>query len=197
MSDLHPIHHLLVSREERILQQGHRPLVLWMTGLSGSGKSTLAAALERRLFEEGMSVMVLDGDNLRTGLNSDLGFAASDRAENIRRVAEVARLFALAGHVVICTFISPTREMRSLAAQRIGEDFREVFIDTSLAVCEQRDVKGLYQKARRGEIKEFTGIDAPYEAPDHPHLHLPTAGKTVEQSAEQLFQFVRAAISLS
>jgi adenylylsulfate kinase len=196
MSDLHPIHHLLVSLEERIERQQHRPLVLWMTGLSGSGKSTLAAMLERCLFEEGLSVVVLDGDNLRSGINSDLGFSEADRQENIRRVAEIARLFAMAGHIVICTFISPTAQMRALAAERIGEDFREVFIDAPLSVCEHRDVKGLYRKARQGELRQFTGVDAPYEPPLHPHLHLHTSGQAVAESCDQLYLFVKESIAL-
>lgn len=175
-----------MQREEREAANGHRAAVVWLTGLSGSGKSTIAAAAERRLFERGVYAQVLDGDNVRNGLNGNLGFSLEDRRENTRRVAEVARLFAQSGAVVLCSFVSPTRKMRALVADIIGDDFVEVFVNTPLEVCEQRDVKGLYAKARAGEIKNFTGIDSPYEAPEHPFLDLKTQNLTVAEAADAL-----------
>jgi bifunctional enzyme CysN/CysC len=175
-----------VSIEERRSRVGHGAAVVWLTGLSGSGKSTLARALERELFDRGIQVFVLDGDNLRLGLNRDLGFSAADRSENIRRVAEVAKLFAEAGMIVITAFISPYRSDR-LRARRIMEEgglqiaFLEVFLEVPLAVCEQRDPKGLYAKARIGQIKNFTGISDPYEIPEDPELTLRTADASVEE----------------
>src|SRR5690606_635109 len=145
---------------------GQSGLCVWMTGLSGSGKSTIAAGLERRLHAEGVHTMVLDGDNVRTGINGNLGFSDADRTENIRRIAEVAKLFVHNGTVTICCFVSPTIAIRERAKAIIGaEDFVEVFVDTPLEECERRDVKGLYAKARAGEVEEFTGISAPFEAP--------------------------------
>ena len=187
--NIHPIYDRLVRREERESAQGHRGAVVWMTGLSGSGKSTIAAAAERKLFERGIFARVLDGDNVRDGLNANLGFSLEDRSENTRRVAEVAKLFAETGAVVLCCFVSPTREMRSTVADIVGErDFLEVFVNTPLEICERRDVKGLYAKARAGEIKDFTGIDSPYEAPESPFLELRTADLTIEQAADQLIE---------
>ena len=185
--NIHPVHDTLVQRSERERANGHRSAVVWMTGLSGSGKSTIAAAVERRLYERGVFAQVLDGDNIRSGLNANLGFSLEDRRENIRRIAEVAKLFATAGAITLCSFVSPTRAIRQQAREIIGkDDFLEVFVNTPLEVCEQRDVKGLYAKARRGEIKNFTGIDSPYEAPDNPFLDLPTADRTVEEAADLL-----------
>lgn len=187
MENLHPIHDKTISREAKELRLGQHAKVFWFTGLSGSGKSTLAIALEQKLFDQGYHVVVLDGDNIRTGINSNLGFSAEDRTENIRRIAEVAKLFLSQGQVCIVSFISPTREMRSMAKQIIGEnDFVEVFIDTPLEECEARDVKGLYKKARAGEIPDFTGINAPYEAPLTPDIHIRTQGKTVNESLSEL-----------
>ena len=176
-----------IAPEERRVRNGHRGAVVWLTGLSGSGKSTLANALERELFDRGLQVFVLDGDNIRCGLSSDLGFSAGDRAENIRRVAEAARLFAEAGVVAIAAFISPYQGDRA-GARRIMEEgvaipFFEVFLDASLKVCEQRDPKGLYAKARSGEITDFTGVSAPYERPEHPDLVLETGECSVQQCA--------------
>ena len=188
---LHPNRERLVSRAEREERQGHRGAVVWLTGLSGSGKSTLAIGLERRLFAEGLSVVVLDGDNIRTGLNANLGFGAEDRHENIRRIAEVAKLFLEAGQVVITAFISPTLAMRDLARGIVGEaDFLEVFVDAPLEACEARDVKGLYRKARAGEIRGFTGIDDPYEAPLSPALRLDTTLQNPEGSVQALHAFL-------
>lgn len=165
--------HSLITPQQRASLKGQRPCILWLTGLSGAGKSTLANALEHELFTRRCHTMVLDGDNLRLGLNRDLGFAPADRRENIRRIGEVSRLFVQSGLIVITAFISPfrddRRQVRSLVAP--GE-FIEIFMDTPLEVCEARDVKGLYRRARSHEISEFTGISSPYEAPEHPELHI-------------------------
>ncbi|WP_410503614.1 adenylyl-sulfate kinase [Lewinella sp. IMCC34183] len=187
--NIHPIYHRLVQRSERETANGHRGAVVWMTGLSGSGKSTIAAAAERKLFERGVFAQVLDGDNVRTGLNGNLGFSLEDRQENTRRVAEVAKLFVQAGAVVLCSFVSPTRAMRQSVADIVGDDdFLEVFVNTPLEICEQRDVKGLYAKARAGDLKNFTGIDSPYEAPLDPFLDLRTADLTVDEAADRLIE---------
>ncbi|MCH2175598.1 MAG: adenylyl-sulfate kinase [Lentisphaeria bacterium] len=172
---------------------GHHPATFWFTGLSGSGKSTISLAFEKALIERGIKAFVLDGDNIRHGLNRDLGFSAEDRKENIRRISEVARLMNKAGIVVITAFISPTIADRASARKIITESgqnsyFNEVFINTPLEVCEQRDPKGLYQKARAGEIQNFTGISAPYEAPISPEIDLPTSELTIEQSVEKLLR---------
>lgn len=180
-----------VQREDRSLLMQHKPLVVWMTGLSGSGKSTLANAITKELQIKRVHTFSLDGDNIRLGLNRDLGFTPESRQENIRRVAEVAKLMADAGLVVVVSFISPFRADREQAKQIIGEsDFIEVFVDCPLNVCEERDVKGLYQKARKGEIKEFTGIDSPYEAPIQADMTLSTATQSIETSVEQLSSFI-------
>ncbi len=185
MNNIHPIFDRLLSRTEREARTGQRAAVVWFTGLSGSGKSTIASSVERRLFELGYFPQVLDGDNIRSGINGNLGFSLEDRRENIRRIAEVAKLYVASGIVVLSSFISPTREIRAMAREIIGpNDFLEVFVDTPLEVCEARDVKGLYAKARRGEITGFTGIDSPYEDPQVPFLHLRTANQTVEQCVE-------------
>ena len=160
-----------------------------MTGLSGSGKSTIAIGLERRLHEQGIFTQVLDGDNVRTGINNNLGFSEADRTENIRRIAEVAKLFAGSGVVTICCFVSPTLAIREQAKAIIGaEDFIEVFVDTPLEECERRDVKGLYAKARAGEVKDFTGISAPFEAPEKPDVRLETAGREPEATIKDLYE---------
>ncbi|WP_244948383.1 adenylyl-sulfate kinase [Methylobacterium dankookense] len=178
----------LQPREERWRALGQRPAIAWFTGLSGAGKSSIANAVDRALMRAGRHTMVLDGDNLRHGLNRDLGFSAADRTENIRRAAETARLMAEAGLVVIVSLISPFREERAMARRIAGDvPFREVFIDTPLAVCEARDPKGLYDRARAGKIPDFTGISAPYEAPDAPDLVIRTQGLTVEDSAAVLY----------
>ncbi len=191
MSNIHPIYDRLLSRAEREERLGQRSCVLWLTGLSGSGKSTIAAALERRLFEEGYFAQVLDGDNIRSGINANLGFSPEDRRENIRRIAEVAKLYVNSGLIAICSFISPVRAIRQMAREIIGEeDFLEVFVKAPLEVCEERDVKGLYARARRGEIRQFTGIDAPYEEPHQPFLTLETDKQSIEDSVEALFQKV-------
>ena len=180
-----------VEREVRSRRNGHRGLVVWLTGLSGAGKSTLAMALERRLFDRGYQTYVLDGDNVRRGLNSDLTFTADDRTENIRRVAEVSALFADAGLIAITAFISPFRAGRDHARKATGEGgFAEVFVKASLATCETRDPKGLYIKARKGEIADFTGISADYEEPENPDLIVDTEAHSFEQCLEQLFEYV-------
>lgn len=183
MKEIHPNFDRLLSRKEREQRLGQCGRVLWLTGLSGAGKSTLAEALERSLFEDGFLPQVLDGDNIRAGINNNLGFSLEDRHENIRRIAEVARLYAHSGLIAITAFISPTIAMRELARQIIGEDdFVEIYISTSLEVCEQRDTKGLYAKARRGELKNFTGIDSPYEPPPAPWVSVDTQLLSPEES---------------
>ncbi|WP_246693861.1 adenylyl-sulfate kinase [Methylobacterium sp. WL18] len=181
--------HALQPRELRWRRLGQRPVIAWLTGLSGSGKSSIANAVDRKLTQAGRATMVLDGDNLRHGLNRDLGFTASDRIENIRRAAETAKLMAEAGVVTIVSLISPFREERAAARAIAGDiEFLEVFVDTPLGICEARDPKGLYERARSGKIPHFTGISAPYEAPAEPDLTLVTAGRGVAASAQPLVQ---------
>ena len=189
--NIHPIFNQLVSRseQERLLNQ--QGIVFWFTGLSGSGKSTIASAFERALFERGYAVKVLDGDNIRSGLNNNLGFSIEDREENIRRIAEVAKLFVESGFIVVCSFVSPTLKIRKLAKTIIGAtDYLEIFVDTPLEECEKRDVKGLYKKARAGLIKGFTGIDSPFEAPTEADLVLKTVDTSVEYNLKQLMTFI-------
>lgn len=194
---IHPIFDRLLSREEREQRLQQRSKVLWLTGLSGSGKSTIAQHLERRLFGEGYFPQVLDGDNIRDGINKNLGFSEADRAENIRRIAEVAKLYLDSGIIVIASFISPTQAMRDQAREVIGaEDFLEIYVNAPLEVCEDRDVKGLYAKARKGEIKGFTGIDAPYEAPDRPALEIRTDELDLHAAVNAVFDFIESHISL-
>jgi len=180
-----------VTAEARMRRNGHRGAVIWLTGLSGAGKSTLAMALEARLFSRGAQVYVLDGDNLRAGLNGDLGFSPEDRAENIRRVGEVAALMADAGLIVITAFISPYRADRDRARRAAKGGFHEIHVRAGLPTCEQRDPKGLYRRARRGEIAEFTGISSPYEAPERPELVVDTERQAVPESVDQLFAYLR------
>jgi bifunctional enzyme CysN/CysC len=176
-----------IDKVTRAAQKGQKPAVLWFTGLSGSGKSTIANILERRLNAAGRHTYLLDGDNVRHGLNRDLGFTEEDRVENIRRVAEVARLMADAGLIVLVSFISPFRAERRLARERLEEgEFVEIFVDTPFEECARRDPKGLYARALRGEIKNFTGVDSPYEAPEHPEIHLRTTERTAEDMAEEV-----------
>ena len=183
------------EREQRL---GQRGVTVWFTGLSASGKSTIAGALERRLFDEGHLVYWLDGDNVRTGINADLGFSAEDRTENIRRIAEAARLFNDAGLLVVAAFISPSSSDRMDACKVIGDDrFYEVYLDAPLEVCEERDPKGLYRKAREGLITEFTGVSAPYEAPVAPALTLNTATKSINECVEALMSLLTDAGALA
>ena len=194
---IHPIFDQLVQRQEREARLNQRSKVLWLTGLSGSGKSTIAKYLERLLFEEGYLPQVLDGDNIRFGINNNLSFNAEDRLENIRRIAEISKLYLHTGVICINSFISPSREMRDLARSIVGaEDFIEIYINAPIEVCEARDVKGLYQKARAGLIKGFTGIDDPYEAPENPNLEIRTDQLTIEASAVLIMDYLRPLISL-
>ena len=179
-----------VTLQDRIKRSGHRGGVLWFTGLSGSGKSTLAIELEKRLFNIGYNVFVLDGDNVRHGLSSNLGFSPEDRTENIRRIGEVGALFANAGFIVIAAFISPYRADRDRAREAAGEGFHEIYVDADLSLCELRDPKGLYQRARRGEIPEFTGISAPYEAPKSPEFTIDTGALDIARSVTALTEYV-------
>ena len=195
-NNIHPIFDQLVSREEKESFLNQDSKLIWLTGLSGSGKSTIAKGLEKALFKRGFYVQVLDGDNIRTGICNNLGFTVEDRSENIRRISEVAKLFIEAGVVTICSFVSPTQQIRKIAQQIIGDnDHVGVFIDAPIEICEKRDVKGLYKKARAGEIKNFTGIDSPFERPDDPNLIIETAEQTIEESVEQVLQFVLPLIS--
>ena len=193
--NIHPIFDRLLQRDDRERRLGQRSKVIWFTGLSGSGKSTIAEHLERRLYNEGYFAQVLDGDNIRSGINNNLGFSPADRRENIRRIAEVARLYLNSGVITLNSFISPTLKIRAMARDIIGaDDFLEVYVNAPLEVCEKRDVKGLYQKARAGAIKGFTGIDAPYEPPVRPALEIRTHEQTLETCVDQVFDFIRPAI---
>ena len=179
-----------VAADERWRFNGHKGGVLWFTGLSGSGKTTLAFEIEQRLFAKGYQVYVLDGDNVRHGLCSDLGFSHDDRTENIRRIGEVATLFAEAGNIVISAFISPYRNDRRIARNTAGEGFHEVFLSADLAACQARDPKGLYKKANRDEIPDFTGVSAPYEEPENPELEIDTDNLGVEESLGLLMDYI-------
>ncbi len=186
-NNIYPIYDRMLKREDKEKLLGQRGVMLWFTGLSGSGKSTVAIALERALQDRGLLCRILDGDNIRSGINANLGFSAEDRRENIRRIAEVGKLFVDTGIITIAAFISPTEEIRQMAEHIIGkDDFKEIFVSTPLEVCEQRDVKGLYARARRGEIQNFTGISAPFEAPEHPALSLDTSKLSIEESVKKL-----------
>lgn len=180
-----------VSRDDREQKLGQKGCTIWLTGLSGSGKSTLAVAAEKALSDRGKHTYILDGDNVRMGLNNNLGFSPEDRTENIRRIGEVAKLFTDAGTLVFSSFISPYRADRDAVREVLGEgDFVEVHVSASLEVCESRDIKGLYAKARKGEIPEFTGISAPYEAPERPELVVDTGDQTLEQSVAVLVEYL-------
>ena len=179
-----------VPRDVRWKANGHRGGILWFTGLSGSGKTTLAFELEKRLFDRGFQVYVLDGDNIRHGLSADLGFSPTDRQENIRRIGEVAALFAGAGNITISAFISPYREDRRQARRAADDIFHEIYLNADVETCEKRDPKGLYKKARRGEIPDFTGISAPYETPENPELVVDTRSRSVEQCVNDILEYV-------
>ena len=185
-------HQASVTRQRRIKLNNHRSIVLWFTGLSGSGKSTLAHVLEEKLFNEGCITYVLDGDNVRHGLNSNLGFSDSDRKENVRRIGEVSKLMLEAGIIVMAAFISPFRADREDVRKLVSKgDFIEIYCKASLEICEKRDVKGLYKKARAGEIKNYTGIDSPYEAPENPELMLDTDNETLNESVSKIYNFLK------
>lgn len=195
MEHIHPIFDTILKRsdKEQLLKQ--KAKVIWMVGLSGSGKSTVARAVERQLHEKGHLSILLDGDNLRTGINSNLGFSEADRMENIRRAAEVSKLFAECGVVTICSLISPTEEIRQMAKSIIGEElYREVHIDCPFEVCAQRDVKGLYKKALAGEIKNFTGLDSPFEIPKNPFIRIDTVNFSLEDCTTQLLEAIYSEI---
>ena len=181
-----------ISQTDRAKQKKQRPCILWFTGLSGSGKSTIANAVESLLFEQNKHTYLLDGDNIRQALNKDLAFSKQDRVENIRRIGEVARLFSDSGLIVITAFISPFKKDREMVREmaRQGE-FIEIFIDTPLDICEQRDPKGLYQKARAGEIKDFTGIDSPYEAPTNPEIRITNHNISIPEGAQQVLDYLK------
>lgn len=184
-------HH--VAKNERTDRLGQKPCILWFTGLSGSGKSTIANAVESRLFEMGRMTYLLDGDNVRHGLNKDLGFSDKDRIENIRRIGEVAKLFVDAGTMVLTAFISPFRSDRGQVRGLVEPgEFVEVYVDTPLEVCERRDPKGLYKKARAGEIPEFTGISSPYEAPETPEIHIKTEEGSIEDAVVQIIGYLQS-----
>jgi adenylylsulfate kinase len=190
-TNIFPIYDRMMTREdkERLLHQ--RGLMIWFTGLSGSGKSTIALGVERELHQRGLLCRILDGDNIRSGINAGLGFSAEDRRENIRRIAEVGKLFVDTGVVTLAAFVSPTNEYRQLARDIIGaEDFIEVYVSTPLEECERRDVKGLYARARRGEVKEFTGISAPFEVPEHPALCLDTSVLPLQESVRRVVELI-------
>ena len=183
--NIYPIFEKMLQRKDREALLKQKGIMIWFTGLSGSGKSTLAIALERELYKQGILCRILDGDNIRSGINNNLGFSEADRTENIRRIAEISKLFVDCGIVTIAAFISPTHAIRRMASEIIGEDdFLEVYVSTPIEECERRDVKGLYAKARRGEIKEFTGISSPFEAPEHPFISIDTSRQSLADSVE-------------
>ena len=195
-NNIYPIFDRMLTRQDKEGLLRQHGVMIWFTGLSGSGKSTIAIALERELHKRELLCRILDGDNIRTGINNNLGFSEADRVENIRRIAEVSKLFIDTGIITIAAFISPNNDIREMAARIIGQDdILEVFVSTPLAECEKRDVKGLYAKARRGEIKNFTGISAPFEAPEHPALSLDTSTLSLEESVKRLLDIVLPRVS--
>ncbi len=192
MSENIVVHDYIVSREMRNHKNSHKSVVLWFTGLSGSGKSTIANKVEEALFQDNLKTYTLDGDNIRSGINKGLSFSEADRHENLRRIAEVAKLFVDAGMVTIGAFVSPLTKDRELVRNIVGDaDFVEIFVDTSLEECERRDVKGLYKKARAGEIKNFTGIDAPYEKPQTPDVLIETEKESIDDAVKKVVTFVK------
>ena len=194
--NIYPIFEKMLQRKDREALLKQKGIMIWFTGLSGSGKSTLAIALEGELYKQGILCRILDGDNIRSGINNNLGFSEADRTENIRRIAEVYKLFVDCGIVTIAAFISPTHAIRRMASEIIGEDdFLEVYVSTPIEECERRDVKGLYAKARRGEIKEFTGISSPFEAPEHPFISIDTSRQSLADSVKILLEAVSPKIT--
>lgn len=194
--NIHPIFDTILSTEKKEELLNQKSIVIWMVGLSGSGKSTIARALEQELFNQGHLTALLDGDNLRTGVNNNLSFSQEDRVENIRRAAEVSKLFAMNGVISICSLISPTQEIRDMAREIIGDKYCEVYINCPLEVCEERDVKGLYAKARKGEIPDFTGISAPFEEPKNADIVLDTANDTKENNLKTLINEISKRIKI-
>jgi len=191
LTTIYPIFDRMMSRQDKESLLGQKGIMIWMTGLSGSGKSTIALGVERELHKRGILCRILDGDNIRAGINSNLGFSEEDRRENIRRIAEIGKLFVDTGIVTIACFVSPTIELRQMARDIIGkDDFREVYVATPLEECERRDVKGLYARARRGEVKDFTGISAPFEAPTNPDLRLDTSQLTLKAEVEAVVELI-------
>jgi adenylylsulfate kinase len=189
--NIFPVYHEILGRPEKEALLKQRSKVIWLTGLSGAGKTTLAKYLEEALFSKGFFTQVLDGDNIRSGINSNLGFSDADRFENIRRIAEVSKLLVNCGVITINCFISPTEEIRDMARRIIGkDDFIEIYVNAPLQVCEERDVKGLYSRARRGEIKDFTGISSPFETPENIDIEIRTDLQTIEASVKQILEFV-------
>lgn len=196
-NNIYPVFSKMIQRADKEKKLGQKARVIWFSGLSGAGKTTLARHLEERLFSLDFLVQILDGDNIRSGINNNLSFSEEDRKENIRRIAEVSRLFLNCGIIAICSFISPTKEIRHLAMDIIGrEDFIEVYVNAPLEVCENRDVKGLYARARKGEIKDFTGISSPFEEPGNADIVIRTDLQTVEESVEKLMEFIVPRIRL-
>ena len=194
---IYPIFHKTLTREDRQQLLKQKAVVVWFTGLSGSGKSTLATAVEKELFQQGYLSKLLDGDNIRTGINNNLGFSDEDRHENIRRIAEVCKLFLNCGVITLAAFISPTNEIRTQAKSIIGEEnFLEIFVNPPIDICEQRDTKGLYQKARSGEIQNFTGITSPFEAPKSPAIEIDTSSFTVGESVQEILEVLKPKIKM-
>lgn len=188
--NIHTTFDCILQREDKEKLLNQKGLVVWMTGLSGSGKTTIAVALEQMLAQKGVLTQVLDGDNIRSGINNNLSFSDEDRKENIRRISEVSKLFVNCGVVTLNCFVSPTKDIRQQAKNILGEDMVEVFVNTPFEECEKRDVKGLYAKARAGEIKNFTGLDAPFEAPENPFLDVKTVGRSIDECAKEIYDAV-------
>jgi adenylylsulfate kinase len=189
--NIHPVFDKIKDRKSKEIYLKQRAKVIWFTGLSGSGKTTIASALEKKLFELNYFCQILDGDNVRSGINKNLKFTEEDRLENIRRIAEVSKLFMNCGIILICAFISPTNEIREMARKIIGDgDYIEVFVNTPLEVCEKRDPKGLYKKARAGKIKNFTGISAPFEAPTHPFIEIDNSNPNLDETVTELLKAI-------
>lgn len=188
-NNIHPTFDKILKREDKEKLLNQRSIVIWITGLSGSGKTTIAKDLELELHKRGYLTKLLDGDNVRTGINNNLTFTEADRKENIRRIAEVSKLFMVGGVILINCFISPTKEIRDQAKEIVGEkDFFEIYVNTPIEICEQRDEKGLYAKARAGILKNFTGIDSPYEEPENPDVEIKTVDYSVEESVEKILK---------
>lgn len=189
-------HNYKLGQADKESRQGHKAACLWFTGLSGSGKSTIANAVEQALFAEGFHTYILDGDNIRNGINKDLDFSESGRNENIRRIGEVAKLFCDAGIIVLAAFVSPFKKDREILKSLMGDQFYEIYVDAPVEVCEQRDVKGLYKKARAGEISNFTGISSPFEAPENPDIHIRTHEESIEESTLKVVNYITSKLKL-